>query len=171
MKTEEQNIPDIVDETAEMEKTFESFRDHKSDPGFLVAKGRFDANNDDDRQELRRKHVKKLASAIFMAMTNHGYATIRAVGPFANDNAVKALTLATGYCASRGIELCWTSSESTGNLGRLRKEGHVDSVSATCYTIKDWKDWKETDLSNIPTTHLEDEIARRKRAVTNITGE
>ena len=155
-----EDMPDIADE---VESKQESFRDHKSDPGFLVAKGRFEASTEEEKQELRRKHIKKLASAIFMAMTNHGYATIRAVGPYANDNAVKALTIATGYCAPKGIELCWVSSESTGNLGRLRKVGHVDSVSATSYTVKDWKDWKETDLTKIPTEMLEKEIARRKK--------
>ena len=117
-----------------------SFRDVMNDPGFLVAKGRFSGETE-EAKKAERSHVKKLASAVFMALTNHGYATIRAVGPFANYNAVKAYIIATGYCAPKGIDLCFTVSFDEGNLGPRRKEGHVDNVVATVYSIKGYKDW------------------------------
>ena len=122
------------------EKT--SFRDSKKDPGFLVAKGRF-RGSEEESKSAERLHVKKLASAIFMAMTNHGYATIRAVGPFANYNALKAITIATGYCAPKGIELCWTASFDEGNLGDLRQDGHVNTVTAMLFVVKGYKEWSE----------------------------
>lgn len=148
-----------------MNETKESFRDIKKDPGFLVAKGRFQVP-ENERKSAEKQHIKKLASAIFMAMTNHGYAIIRAVGPFANHNAVKALTVATGYCAPKGISLCWVSSFDEGNLGRLRQEGHVESVNATVYKVRDWKDWSETDLSGITTERLVSELKERHQNAT-----
>jgi len=135
-------MPAPLDEVVEPKKV--SFRDVKSDPGFLVAKGRFQGS-DVDRKSAEKHHVKKLASAVFMAMTNHGYASIRAVGPFANYNALKAITIATGYCAPKGIDLCWTSAFDEGNLGQLRQDGHVDTVTAMLYTVKGYKEWSEED--------------------------
>ncbi len=126
-------------------QTTSSFRSKGTDPGFLVAKGRFHGETDDDRKNAEKKHVKKLASAIFMAMSNHGYATIRAVGPFANYNAVKAITIAMGYCAPKGIELCFVPSFDEGNLGSLRQEGHVDGVTAMVYSVKGYKEWAEEE--------------------------
>jgi len=120
-----------------------SFRDTKDDPGFLVSKGRFGGETEEARKKLERGHVKKLASAIFMAMSNHGYATVRAVGPFANYNAIKAYIIATGYCAPKGIDLCFTVSFDEGNLGPKRQVNHVDNVVATVYSIKGYKEWSE----------------------------
>lgn len=138
-------MPAPLDEVVEPKKA--SFRDTKSDPGFLVAKGRFHGAADESKL-AEKKHVKKLASAIFMAMTNHGYANIRAVGPFANYNAIKAITIATGYCAPKGIELCWTSAFDEGNLGDLRQDGHVDTVTAMMYSVKGYKEWEEYEEDN-----------------------
>ncbi|KKN26831.1 hypothetical protein LCGC14_0870900, partial [marine sediment metagenome] len=70
------------------------------------------------------------------------------------------LTIATGYCAPKGIELCWVSSFDEGNLGSLRKEGHVQTVNATVYNVKDWKDWNE-DLSRVSTDLLKEELEKR----------
>ena len=139
-------MPAPMDDVVDPNKKMVSFRDAKDDPGFLVAKGRFYGEDDDSRKNTEKQHVKKLASAIFMAMTNHGYASIRAVGPFANYNALKAITIATGYCAPKGIDLCWSSSFDEGNLGDLRQSGHVNSVTAMLYTVKGYKEWsKEGD--------------------------
>jgi len=121
-------------------------RSLEDDPAFLKAKGRF-FGADDERKKAEREHVRKLANAIFQAMLNHGYAIVRAVGPFANHNAVKSITIATGYCSPKGIELCWQSSFDEGNIGELGS-GHVEAVSATLYRVKDWKDWKESKGEN-----------------------
>ena len=120
-----------------------SFQDGNKDPGFLVSKGRFNASTDVERKSLEKEHVKKLASAIFMSLRRHGYAKVRAVGPYANYNAVKALTIAMGYCAPKGIDLCFVPSFDEGNLGALRDEGHVETVTAILYSVKGFKEWSE----------------------------
>lgn len=138
------NITNEMPAPVEVEKKV-SFRDFKDDPGFLVAKGRFSGETEEEKKKAERSHVKKLASAVFMALTNHGYATIRAVGPFANYNAVKAYIIATGYCAPKGIDLCFTVSFDEGNLGPRRDKNHVDNVVATVYSIKGYKEWAAKD--------------------------
>ena len=145
---ENNELEDSLDMPAPIETQQEtaqkiSFRTIKNDPGFLVAKGRFLENNEADRKREEKLHVKKLASAIFMALTNHGYANIRAIGPFANYNAIKAYIIATGYCISRGIDLCFTVSFDEGNIGPYRDNAHVDNVVATVYSIKGYKEWSE----------------------------
>jgi len=119
-----------------------SFRSD-SDPGFLVAKGRFHGPTDEDRKAAEKDHVKKLASAVFMALRRHGYAKVRAVGPFANYNAVKALTIAMGYCAPKGIDICFAPSFDEGNIGELRDSDHVESVTAILYSVKGFREWSE----------------------------
>jgi stage V sporulation protein SpoVS len=120
----------------------DSFQTEKTDPGFLVAKGKF--FGDEKEQKNKEKiHVKKLASAIFMACVNHGYATIRTVGPFASYNASRAIAIASGYCASKGIELCFNVHFDEGNIGQIRREGHVENVNALKYSVKGFKEWSE----------------------------
>jgi stage V sporulation protein SpoVS len=142
-----------------------SFKEKEGDPGFLVAKGRFLAPSenelkqllkgevktndpripelkrkiDDERHQLEKRHVKDLASAVFMAISNHGYATIRCIGRNANYNAIKAMTIANGYCVTKGIRLTFTPSFDQGNLGMLRNEQHVANVTAIIFTLEGYK--------------------------------
>ena len=120
-----------------------TFKDIKDDPGFLVAKGRFKGNTDEEKKNARTRHVKSLASAIFMAMSNHGYATIRAIGESASYNAVKAIAIASGHCKPKGIDLCFEVSFDEGNIGKLRKSDHVNSVTAIVFSLKGYKAWTE----------------------------
>lgn len=113
------------------------------DPGFLAASSRFFGETDEERKIAEKKHVKKLAYAIFMSLRRHGYANIRAVGPFANYNAVKAITIAMGYCAPKGIDICFVPSFDEGNMGELRDPSHVESVTAIMYSVKGFKEWSE----------------------------
>jgi len=131
-------MPAPILEENEEQKSFRT----DSDPGFLVAKGRFPGRTDDERKAAEKDHVKKLASAVFMALRRHGYAKVRAVGPFANYNAVKALTIAMGYCAPKGIDICFAPSFDEGNMGALRDSEHVESVTAILYSVKGFKDWE-----------------------------
>jgi stage V sporulation protein SpoVS len=119
-----------------------SFHTEKTDPGFLVAKGKF-FGSEKEQKDKEKIHVKKLASAIFMACTNHGYATIRTVGPFASYNASRAIAIASGYCALKGIELCFNVHFDEGNLGQIRQEGHVENVNALKYSVKGFREWSE----------------------------
>lgn len=121
-----------------------SFKEKESDPGFLVAKGKFNPRHEnDDVREAEKAHVKSLASAIFMAMSNCGYANIRAVGRNATYNAIKAIAIAKSYCAPKGIELCWDVSFDEGNLGALRNQNHVSTVTAMLFSLKGYRDWVE----------------------------
>lgn len=142
-----------------------TFQERESDPGFLVAKGRFSCQSernlqellrsgtktddprildlkcqiDDERSVLEKKHVKDLASAIFMAVTNHGYATIRCIGRNATYNACKAMAIARGYCYSKGVDLRFGPSFDEGNLGNLRNDAHVKNVTALVFTLEGFK--------------------------------
>ncbi len=125
------------------ESTKKSFHGKNNDPGFLVAKGRFSGENEQDKRDARKTHIKSLASAIFMAMSNHGYATIRAIGESASYNAIKSITIASGYLAPKGVELCWQSFFDEGNLGVCREPSHVETVTAMVFKLKSFKDWTE----------------------------
>jgi stage V sporulation protein SpoVS len=156
--TEEHNVV-ATDEKKDHRTS--SFREKESDPGFLVAKGKFNSQIEkqgpqqgetpdlfqrrvyDDQRALERAHVKNLASAIFMAMSNCGYANIRAVGRNATYNAIKAIAIAKSYCAPKGIELCWDVSFDEGNLGALRNKNHVSSVTAMLFSLKGYREWVE----------------------------
>ena len=118
-----------------------SFHGKTNDPGFLVAKGRFSGNSNEEIRKATKEHIKSLASAIFMAMSNHGYATIRAIGERATYNAVKAITIASGYLAPKDVELVWQSFFDEGNLGSLRSNEHVETVTAMVFKLKDFKTW------------------------------
>ncbi len=120
------------------------FKSKDDDPGFLVVKGRFEGDSEDDRRQKEKVHIKKLARAIFMAMTNHGYATVRAVGRNATYNASKAIAIAGGYCKPKGIDICFEISFDEGNLGPIRSEHHVSTVTALLFRLKGFKDWTES---------------------------
>lgn len=107
-----------------------------------------DKQIDFDRKMMEKDHVKSLAGAIFMTMSDCGYANIRAVGRNASYNAVKAIAIATLNCQSRGIDLCFSVVFDEGNLGHLRKDGHVQNVTAILYKLKGYKDWKGQDNAN-----------------------
>ncbi len=149
----------------EREKPVSSFKEKKGDPGFLVAKGRFSSPQEgelqdlirsgiktDDprifelkkqidvtRRELEKRHVKDLASAIYMAVSNHGYATIRCIGRNAFYNAGKAIGIATGYCAAKGVILRFGLTFDEGNLGAIRLDHHVKNVTAMLFTLEGFK--------------------------------
>jgi len=116
------------------------------DPGFLVAKGRF-YGADDERKEAEKTHVHKLSSAIFMALSNHGYAKIRAVGARAVYNANKAIAEASSHCAPKGIELVWKVAFDEGNIGELRDPSHVSNVTAMVFDVRDYKDWAQPEAA------------------------
>ena len=124
-----------------------NFQDKTKDPGFLFAKGNFQGDTDDQRHELEKSHVHSLSSAIFMAMQNHGYANIRAVGRHSAYNAVKAICIATGNCKTKGIDLCFEVSFDEGNLGPIRNNNHVASVTAILFKVKGFKEWS-SDVNN-----------------------
>lgn len=103
--------------------------------------GKLNKQVDEERRKLEKEHIKNLASAIFMAMSNHGYANIRAVGRNATYNAIKSITIASGYCKTKGIDVCFEVSFDEGNLGMLRNKHHVQSVTAMMFKLKGYKEW------------------------------
>jgi len=122
----------------------ESFKSREEDPGFLVAKGRFKGSSE-EKEKQEKDHRSKLSNAIFMAISNHGYATVRAIGTYAIANAVRAITVATERCRKKGISLLWESVVDKGNLGPMRSESHVRDVSAYSFKIHDWKDSEDSN--------------------------
>jgi len=117
-----------------------AFKPANEDPGFLVAKGRFSSKNKDEREMQEKDHRSKLANAIYMAIINHGYAHVRAIGTGAIANAVRSITLATERCGKKGISLMWDSVMDKGNLGPMRHSGHVQDVTAYSFRIKHWEE-------------------------------
>ncbi len=118
------------------------------DPGFLAAKGRFAGDTQDDRDAEARNHRSRLANAIFRAMTNHGYATVRAIGTQAIANAVRAITAASARCEKKGVKLLWESVFDKGNLGPMRDSSHVEDVTAFLFRIRDFVD-KDSEPKNV----------------------
>lgn len=115
---------------------------NRNDPGFLVAKGRF--NGDKTEQSLlERKHVKGLSSAIFMSVSNHGYANVRAVGKSACYNALKAISISGSYFQADDRVPCWIPFFTEGNLGELQQESHVQNVTAIVFQVREYSDWKK----------------------------
>jgi hypothetical protein len=84
----------------------ESFKPQNEDPGFLVAKGRF-SGTPEEKAKHEKDHRSKLSNAIFMAISNHGYAAVRAIGTSAIANAVRSITIASERCQKKGIGLMW----------------------------------------------------------------
>ncbi len=117
----------------------ESFKSRDEDPGFLVAKGRF-SGSPEEKTKHEKDHRNKLSNAIFMSISNHGYATVRAIGTFAIANAVRSITVATERCQKKGIGLMWESVVDKGNLGPMRSENHVRDVTAYSFRIHEWKE-------------------------------
>lgn len=135
-----------MNETANSEIAEKPLTPFKSDdPGFLVAKGRFRGKNEDEIRQNERDHVKSLASAIFMAMTNHGYANIRSVGRNAAYNANKAIAIASGHCKIKGIDVCYEVVFDEGNLGPIRNNDHVKTVTALLFKLKGFREWQKGD--------------------------
>ncbi len=122
----------------------ESFKSRDEDPGFLVAKGRF-SGSPEEKEKHEKDHRSKLSNAIFMSISHHGYATIRAIGTFAIANAVRSITVATDRCRKKGIGLMWECVVDKGNLGALRSDGHVRDVTAYLFRIHQWKDSEKID--------------------------
>ena len=75
-----------------------------------------------------------------MAISNHGYASVRAIGTFAIANAVRAITVATERCRKKGIGLMWEVVVDKGNLGPMRSDNHVRDVTAYSFSIHEWKE-------------------------------
>jgi len=117
----------------------ESFKSREEDPGFLVAKGKFRGSTE-DRSREEKNHRSKLSNAIYMAISNHGYAKVRAIGTGAIANAVRSITSATERCQKKGINLVWEYVIDRGNLGSLRDNEHVSDVTAYLFQIHDWKE-------------------------------
>lgn len=128
-----------METTKENSSSRENFK-AVTDPGFLVAKGRFSGSN---KEELERDHRTKLANAIFMSISNHGYATVRAIGSLAIANAVRAITTTSERLRKKGINLMWETVVDKGNLGPMRSESHVNDVTAYVFRISNWRENSE----------------------------
>ena len=113
----------------------------KTHKGFLKVRGRFDT------PESTKRYVKKLASAAFMCLTNHGHCEMRCVGKDAVYNAVKAMIIANGYCAQRGAEIMFSPSFDEGNIGELG-ENQVENVTAIKFSVKDYNATKLNELED-----------------------
>jgi len=109
--------------------------------GFLKVKGRF------DKLEDNKFYVKKLASAVFMCLTNCGHCEMRCIGKDAVYNAIKAMIIANGYCAQRGAEIMFSPSFDEGNIGEL-KENHIANVTAIKFVIKDFNVTKLSEFQS-----------------------
>ncbi len=116
-----------------------TFKKENVDPGFLVAKGRFSGEGE-EKHIQEKSHRSKLANAVFHAVLNNGYATIRAIGTNAIANAVRAITMASIRCKKSNINIYWDSTFDKGNLGPMRAENHVKDVTAIVFSLKKWEE-------------------------------
>jgi stage V sporulation protein SpoVS len=79
-----------------------------ADPGLLLIKGKNGENKD---------YVKKLAHAILIVIGKFGYANLKCVGASAVNNAIKAVTIASGEAKKRGVNLVVSPSFQEANFG------------------------------------------------------
>lgn len=124
----------------------DKFKDKEDDPGFLVAKGKFSGETQEERDTKARSHRSKLSNAIFMAITKHGYAAVRAIGTSAIANAVRSITTASVRCEKKGVKLYWESVFDKGNLGPMRDSSHVRDVTAFLFRIRHFAD---SEVNNV----------------------
>lgn len=77
------------------------------DPTLLRIKGEggFEGHTDAEKDHARRDYIKKLASAILTVISKHGTARLKAVGQAALGNAFKAIIIAKGDGAKKGLTL------------------------------------------------------------------
>jgi stage V sporulation protein S len=68
----------------------------EQDPALLLVKGK----NGEDKQ-----YIKSLSHAIITVLTKHGYANLKCVGASAINNAMKAITVASGEAKKKGVNL------------------------------------------------------------------
>lgn len=55
--------------------------------------------------ELRKGYVKSLASAVLTVVSKHGHAKLKTVGASSGNNAWKAIIIARGEAAKKGMDL------------------------------------------------------------------
>lgn len=94
-----------------------------------------------ESKAMEKTHVKKLANAIYMSMSADGDVSVRCIGGRAINNAVKSMIIASGYCKSKGIDVCFEPSFDEGNIGKLQSENHVGSVTAILFKLKGYREW------------------------------
>ena len=77
------------------------------DPTLLKIRGEGGLENlpDDVRDANRKDYIKKLSSAILTVIAKHGHAKLKAVGQSALGNAMKAIIVAKGEGAKKGLTL------------------------------------------------------------------
>jgi len=86
-------------------------RNENNDKTLLLIKG-----NITDRDDSKR-YVKKTANAILQVVQKHDIAHLRAVGAAALNHAIKALIIARGDAATKGLDLVCTPSFQTVTFG------------------------------------------------------
>lgn len=95
---------------------------------------------DKERYDLEHKHVKNLATAIFMRIKEHGDVKVRSIGAKATYNAVKSIAIASNNCSAIGVDLNFGTFFDDGNLGHLRDKGHVNNITAILFKLKGFVD-------------------------------
>jgi stage V sporulation protein SpoVS len=72
-------------------------------PDITILKVKGESNFADD--QARKDYVKSLASAITTVIGKHGHAKLKTVGASSGNNAWKAIIIARGEAAKKGIDL------------------------------------------------------------------
>lgn len=77
------------------------------DPTLLKIRGEggFENASDEIRDANRKEYIKKLSGAILTVISKHGHAKLKAVGQAALGNAMKAIIVAKGEGAKKGLTL------------------------------------------------------------------
>jgi stage V sporulation protein S len=77
------------------------------DPTLLKIKGEsgFEGTNDSEKDAARKDYIKRVSAAILKVISKHGSAKLKAVGQAALGNAIKAVIIAKGEGAKKGLNL------------------------------------------------------------------
>ena len=91
--------------------------DQNVDPGLLLVKGK---SGED------KSYIKTLSHAVITVLTKYGYANLRCVGAASVNNAIKAVTIASGEAKVNGLNLVISPSF---------QEVEFDGTKKTCVML------------------------------------
>lgn len=97
---------------------------------------KFNGQIEKDQSKLEKNHVRSLSSAVSMSLWKHGITKIRSCGRHATYNAVKAIAMVREGFLNKGLSVVSEIHFDEGNLGDLRSQNHVQSLTAIVFSVK-----------------------------------
>jgi stage V sporulation protein SpoVS len=91
----------------------------ENDPALLLVKGKNGEN---------KQYIKSLSHAVVTVITKYGYANLKCVGASSINNAMKAITVASGEAKKKGVNLVVSPSFQEAQFDGMDKTAMVLAV-------------------------------------------